>query len=125
MIQANLSKEDGILRVTREGEITIPVLVDYIQDVDRKCKHLEKVFILDRIGNSQTLIKNIDQLDVLIQEIAKRISGYKLIKHALLVDQPLETAIVYLFQQVANAIDIYRVEIFSTEQAARVWLRSS
>ena len=124
MVHIEFFEEEGIIQIIREGELTASDMVDFINKIDDKYNHLENLFILDRIGESKSEFTNIDQLQTITDEISERISNYKFVKAAILVEVPFETAMVYMFQQIVNKIPNYRVEVFSTESAAKRWLKS-
>ncbi len=89
------------------------------------------------IRNDHTLPKNLKvlidarstQLDLRVEDIAltndavkEALLNFDSLREAILVDKPYETAIATMFERFYSKIESYNFRVFSTENAARVWL---
>lgn len=124
MIDFDFDEGAGIIRVRRTGFISVDEMLDCIQRIGREFKEFNKLYILEYTYNSETDDDIELHFDLIIKEIINSFSGYEIVKHAILVDRPIETANSYIFQRHAQKVNNYYVNVFSTEEAGIDWLKS-
>ena len=67
---------------------------------------------------------SIDDIDVLLSKMHDAAKQFKSIKHAVIHDKPENTAIALLFED-RSVHPQYQFKVFSTEKAAKKWLKRS
>jgi len=122
MIRTNYIQEENILHMDRQGEIKIEDLFKQVQETVSNYKKIKCLYILDdaRESKPQFSARNYPNLS---KKISDGLVHFKEVRHAILVDSPMNTALGILFESIANEIPSYTFKTFFTEEAAKEWLK--
>lgn len=122
MITFSYNKEENIFYIERRDEIELDDLIKYIEGIDQYSKNMDNLYILDDIRNSISKF-TIEDIPTIIDEVKKRISKYKEVRCAVLVDKPFDTALSMLYENLSSIIENYLYKTFSTTEAGKNWLK--
>lgn len=122
MINTQYNKEENIIFITQMRSIGLAEALEALQYLQKEYHHLDKIYILEDSRNSTFKFKTTD-LQVLLNAIKTMASGFKEVRHADMMDNPFNTALAYLYAQLASQIQNYTYKPFSTEKAALKWLK--
>ncbi len=106
----------------RKGEIKIQELFTQVQKTVSNYKDIKCLYILDDARESKPQFSSRDY-PKLIKKISDGLVHFKEVRHAILVDSPMNTALGILFESIANEIQSYSFKTFFSEEAAREWLK--
>lgn len=122
MIHTSYQKEENILHMDRKGEIKIQELFTQVQETVSNYKDIKCLYILDDARESKPQFSARDYPN-LSKKISAGLVNFKEVRHAILVDSPMNTALGILFESIANKIQSYSFKTFFQEEAAREWLK--
>ena len=123
MIEINYNKKEDIIYVKRVGQISSKDIIKYIQEIDKQFKNHKTLYVLTDTRGSRTLF-NQNDLALFVAEIKKRIEPYHNVREANIVDNPYDTALGMIYEYIASEIEKFKCKGFSTEVAAKAWLKS-
>ncbi|MDF1550711.1 MAG: STAS/SEC14 domain-containing protein [Bacteroidales bacterium] len=123
MIEISYNNQEDIIYVRRVGEISSEDIFKYINEIDKQFENHKTLYVLSDTRGSQTLFHQND-LVLFVAEIKKRIGPYKKVREASIVDNPYDTALGMMYEYIASEIDKFKCKAFSTEEAAKSWLKS-
>jgi len=122
MIITNYNQEEGILETIFEGEITVKDILDYIaiSDFDK-----ENPGVLKILSDGRNAHFNVSpaELNKIVEAAGKITSFHLYILDAMVVENPLDTAMTMLYENI-SPVTKYKVKVFSTIQSAREWLKN-
>ena len=113
-------EETGILSIKARGNIDYWEVIDlykYIQNDDSLPRKL-KILINTTQSKFDFEIKYYEGISKAIEGV---IMKYEIIKEAMIVDSPFETAVATMFED-KTIFENYSFKVFSTKEAAQNWL---
>ncbi len=114
--------EDGIVRVTLTGKINPEAFPGVTADIaNRYYISIPKIKVILDFRRASFKGKP-DDLKMIIKKLKEHNRKFEIIKLAIILQNPYETAISIIFQKMANEISNLFINVFSTEQAALSWL---
>ena len=122
MIHTNYIQEENILHMDRTGEIKIEDLFAQVQKTVSDYKEIKCLYILDDARNSKPQFSARDY-PALSSKISEGLVHFREVRHAILVDTPMNAALGILFETIATKIPSYSFKAFFTEEAAKDWLK--
>ena len=122
MINTSYNQEENILHMDRMGEIYIKDLFSQVQETVSNYKEMKCLYILDDARGSTPHFSSRDYPD-LHKKISEGLVHFKEVRHAILVESPMNTALGVLFEGIAGEIPSYSFKTFFSEADAREWLR--
>jgi len=122
MITTNYNTSTKILEVKFTGEISIQDMKNYIISVRENKSLPSRLLILSDASEAKfaTKVKKNDLLEFL-SENKKTLSQKEYIYDAFIISGTFETALGFLYKGI-NHIKNYSFNVFSTKEAASVWL---
>jgi len=123
MIHSDFDKEENILYMDRRDEIRIGDLFALVRDTVSNFKDLKCLYILDDARDSKPQFSSRDYPD-LSRKIGDAMNHFKEVRHAILVDTPMNTALGILFEKIATETKGYTFKTFFSEAEARKWLKA-
>jgi len=123
MIEINYNSQEDIIYVKRIGQISSDDIVEYICEIDKQFKTHKTLYVLSDTRGSETLFKQQDLIQF-VEEIKKRLGPYQKVREASIVDNPYDTALGMMYEYIASEIDKFKCKAFSTEEVAKIWLKS-
>lgn len=123
MIEISYNNQEDIIYVRRVGKITSEDIFTYINEMDRQFNSRKTLYVLSDTRGSETLF-NQNDLALFVAEIKKRIGPYHKVREANIVDNPFDTALGLMYEYIASEIEKFKCKAFSTEEAAKSWLKS-
>ncbi|RLD24655.1 MAG: hypothetical protein DRI70_08035 [Bacteroidetes bacterium] len=122
MIDTNYIQEENILYMDRKGEIKMQELFAQVQVTVSNYKDLKCLYILDDARESIPQFSSRDYPE-LSKKISDGLSHFLEVRHAILVDSAMNTALGILFEGMANEIQSYSFKTFFSEEDAKNWLK--
>ena len=92
-----------------------------IQETVANYKDLQCLYILDDARESIPQFSSRDY-PKLSKKIGEALVHFKEVRHAILTDSAMNTALGILFENMVNEIPSYSFKTFISEEAARKWL---
>ena len=124
MISISYKQEDGLIYVKRSGVIRITDLVDYFIKVDQDFRSHKRLYILDDARESESQFNHREDLTLLTEVLKERIPHFDRVFAALVTDSPDTTALSDLYRVMTEKIHRYYFRMFSSTEAAKLWLKS-
>ncbi len=118
----SIKEEAGIFYVTRVGEITLQDIKSYIDQFDKSFKHYKRLFLIEDANQAIPKYKA-EGLEEIHEEIKTRIGKYDIVKVAVIVNNPINTALSMLYANLSETIKNYHYKTFSTLEAAERWIK--
>lgn len=106
----------------RKDDIRIQDLFALVQDTVSNFKDLNCLYILDDARDSNPQFSSRDYPD-LSRKIGEAMKHFREVRHAILVDTPMNTALGILFEAIANEKPGYGFKTFFSEDEAKKWLK--
>lgn len=122
MIKITHNADDNIVWILKEGSFDFDDSIALLKRLDEEYDGVETLYILEDSRETRYKI-GFSEIPKLLQEVKKRMGGRKEVRHADIVETPLETAISIVFAKFALRITNYTYRAFSTEQAAIAWIK--
>ena len=122
MVLTNFNHQTGILDSKFEGDVTLKEIVDYIVATKENKSYPRLLKILTDATKANMNFSASD-LSVIVNENNKSIEKYNFIIDAIVIESPKETALSFLYQEIAKNKK-YKFQVFSTREAAKEWLKS-
>lgn len=123
MIETKYNQEENILYMNRQGEIKIQDLFLQVQSTVSNYNDIKCLYILDDARGSSPQFSSKDYPD-LSKMISNGLVHFLEVRHAILVDTPMNTTLGILFEGIANEIQNYSFKVFFTEEDGKEWLRA-
>ena len=108
--------------MNRTGEIHIKDLFSQVQETVSNYKDMKSLYILDDSRASTPHFSSRDYPD-LSKKIREGLEHFMEVRHAILVDSPMNTALGVLFEGIAGEIPCYSFKTFFSEEDAKEWLK--
>lgn len=122
MVTSKFNYETGILESIFVGEVYLREILDYIISTKENDSFPRVLKIITDTNNANFNFE-INDLEKIIIENEKSLKKYDFIFDAIIVDNPKNTAISMLYQELGKN-DRYKFDIFSTREAALNWLEN-
>lgn len=110
---------DGILHVTTTGTVSLNGMFSAIEFIANDTSLPDNLKILVDASNSIAIFK-LSDIEAIMNKARHSLLRYKSIHHAIILLNPVITAYAIIAKKMT--IHNYQLEVFSTEQAARMWL---
>ena len=120
MIEFNFNKSEQILYVECSGKIEIDDMFQYVKKLGNDDTLPRKLLILEDARKSDVQFTE-KQIPELITKLEVILPKYKTISHAVIHSDPLNTAYAIILENKVEK-ENYRLNVFSTVQAAKKWL---
>lgn len=113
--------DDGIIHAKTQGTVDFNYLKSRIENVLSENNLPQKILILEEANGvlAEFSPQEIEELTVLMKKLASRFSS---IHHAVIHDNPLNTAFTMLLSDLVSTTN-YHLSPFSTVAAAKAWLK--
>lgn len=123
MIHSDYRQEENILYMDRKDEIKIQDLFALVQDTVSNYKDIKCLHIFDDARNSspQFSASNYPELS---KRIGDGLAHFQEVRHAIIVDTQMNTALASLFEEIAGKIPGYSFKTFFFEKDAKEWLKT-
>jgi hypothetical protein len=122
MIHSSYNQEEKILYMNRTDEIKMQDLFALVQDTVSNYKDIKCLYIIDDARNSSPQFSSRDY-----PELSKRVSDglthFMEVRHAIIVDSPMNTALGILFEGMTKEIPSYSFKTFFSEEDGLKWLK--
>lgn len=122
MIQVSYVEEGNYFRVKRHGLIQADDIVKYVKEIDSMLDSASEIRVLDDARDALTAIQPGGDLERILASVKSLIGRHKSVRIAVLARDPMITAMTILYQGMANAVENYSIQVFSTEDVATSWL---
>jgi len=122
MTTSTYNSEEHIIYLTHSGKVNIKEAIKMLRLLKQKYNHLDYVYILEDSRESSFNF-NLTEIPTLLSEVKKNLFGILEVRHADLVNTPINTALCFMYGQLAKPIKNYSYRAFSTAEAAKIWLR--
>ena len=122
MILTEFDHKTGILFTKFEDQITLLEIVEYIRATKNNKEYPRILKILTDATNSNMNLE-FEDLEVIVSENYKSIEKYDCIIDAIVLENPKETALSFLYKELVKT-GKYKFEVFSTQEAALRWISS-
>lgn len=123
MIKYSYNSEKNIITTTREGEIEIDEVVEYIEDIVAEFKHEKCLYIVEDTRNSVFKVEDQSDFMGMLQTIKKHIEKFDKVMVAIVSDDPHNAALSMVYKVMTTEIPNYHIKPFSTIESAKDWLK--
>lgn len=120
MVNVEFNYKSGILETTFKGEIYLKEIIDYIIST-KENKSYPRILKIITDSRNANFNFTINDLEAIISENNKSLEKYDFIIDAIIVDNPKETAISMLYQEIGKNVK-YKFDVFNSKEAAIKWL---
>ncbi|WP_066629602.1 hypothetical protein [Labilibacter marinus] len=121
MLKFNYYKKADLLETHLLGAADIYDIISHYHYIESIIsEHEELNVLIDCRGFKINVHPN--DLDLILPKLSNIIGHIKYFKEAILVDLPQSTVIATMFQDKYLDLGKYKFRVFSTEDAARIWL---
>ena len=120
MITAEFNLKEEYLDSMFEGDIKKQDLIDYIDATRLNKSYPRKLKILTDSTKAKFFISEED-LKLVVKANLKSLEHYDFITDAIITLYPKQTAYSFLYKEM-SATNKYKFEVFTTREAALVWL---
>jgi len=120
MVHSTFNRSTNILESNFKNDVHLHEVVDYIKATKENKTYPRKLKILTNALQA-TFKFNYDDLKVIISENNKSLEQYDAIIDAIIIDSPQTAALTVLYQELAKNKK-YFFNVFSTHEAALIWL---
>lgn len=120
MITYKFNTLKGVLETYFEGEVVLKEIVDYIIATKQNTIYPRTLKILTNTSEANFNFSPND-LKIIIEENYKSLEKYDRIIDAIITDNPKNTAISMLYQELVKT-NKYEFNVFSSKEAALKWL---
>ena len=123
MFEAKYNEEDQILYLVKEGKFRFKDLQEVMNALnDQFGEQLNKCLLLEDSRKSSYSSK-ISEIPLIVEELKRLVEGREEVRHADIVTNPLDTAFSFVYNRLVSGIKNYHYKVFSTEEAAKKWLK--
>lgn len=120
MVTTNFNIKTGNLESKFDGDIYLTEIVNYIIATKENSTYPRTLKIITD-ATKASFNFSIDDLEIILDENYKSLEKYNYIIDAIIIDNPKNTAISMLYQELAKT-NKYKFGVFSTIEAATEWL---
>ncbi len=124
MINYHFDKEDNILKVNFEGEVSVQDIIDHILWL-RNNKELPQRLKILSVTTEAKRSEKVGRTELLtfLEENKISLAQREFIYDAFVISGPFETALGMLYKEL-NKIKNYKFNVFSSKEAAINWLKT-
>lgn len=121
MIESNFNQTSNVLETNYLADVPCVEIIDYIRGTKA---NIEFPRTLKIISDTRKGLFNfsIEDLNKIVEENNQSLQNYDAIIDAIIVDDPKNTVLTFLYKELANSKK-YKFEIFATKTAALDWLK--
>ena len=120
MIHYDFDKRHQVLNCTMKGTVTVDEVVVFIESIIKDDFLLADLNMIINMLECEVAFE-FNQLQKIADANNRLLDRYLSIRHAVVLDKPLDTAMAYYYKQLSLQRN-YSMEIFTTVHAARTWL---
>lgn len=120
MVNEKFNIKTNILETDYIGEVSLTEVVNYITATKNNKQYPRVLKIISDARNAEFNF-SIEDLNIIMEENYKSLKNYSGIIDAIIVDNPKNTVLTVLYQELAKTKK-YKFEIFATKKAAITWL---
>jgi len=120
MVNTEFNQQTGILESKFEGDVHLKQILDYIIATKENKNYPRKLKIITDASHANFTF-SVSDLDRIVTENEKSLEKYESITDAIIVDDPMTTALSILFKELEKNVK-YKFNIFSTKEASHNWL---
>lgn len=123
MIQWNYDRNRNLIEAKFSGPISFQEIQDHVKSLGRIENLPDRLNILDDFTEAdyKLLFKSRKGMKVL-RDIRSRMPKYKLVKEAIIQNNPYIAAFSFLYRKFFTGTRNYQIRVFSTRKAALEWL---
>ena len=121
MVKSYYDESNKIMKSTFEGDIYLKEITDYIDATRLNTKNPRKLKILTDSRNSNLHIHPED-LQTIVEANNRSLEVYEYIADAIVLDNPHDTAISYLYGELSKKNNYY-FKLFSDYNIAEKWIK--
>lgn len=122
MVKEKFNTTTNILETTYVGNINLSEVVNYIIATKNNKQYPRVLKIISDARNAEFNF-SIEDLSIIMEENYKSLENYIGIIDAIIVDNPKNTVLTVLYQELVKTKK-YKFEIFATKNAALTWLNN-
>ena len=122
MVFTDFDHQKKILITRFEGDVELIEIIDYINATRDNKSYPRGLRILTDSRKSNMLITP-DEIPAIVEANNRSLKNYTFIIDAIILENPHDTAMSYLFQELSKTRN-YFFEIFASYEAANEWLLS-
>ena len=120
MVYSKFNQQTGILESEFTKDVTLEEFVNYLITIKENIIYPRLLKIKTNATNANFKF-SMGDLKTILMESDKLLEKYDFITHAVIVDNPKNTAILMMYQEdIKN--QKYRINVFSTDKGASQWL---
>ena len=123
MIEYSFNKDENILYLKRIGDIFLDDILNIIDELNSQMENCRQIYILQDTSES-SMKYNTDDLNPMILEFKQRIKNFDIVRIANYTEDPVETAVAFVFEELTLQIDKFHHKTFSTYENAKLWLKT-
>lgn len=120
MIHYDFDKRRQVLNCTMVGTITVDEVVVFIESIIKADYLLADLNMIIDMLDCEVLFQ-LNQLQKIADVNNRLLDRYLSVKHAIVLDKPLDTAMAYYYKQLSMQGN-YMLELFTTIEAANKWM---
>ena len=120
MVKGKFNSTTNILETKYNGDVNLTEVVNYIIATKNNKQYPRVLKIISDARNAEFNF-SIEDLNIIMEENYKSLKNYSGIIDAIIVDNPKNTVLTVLYQELAKTKK-YKFEIFATKKAAITWL---
>ncbi len=121
MLQNTYYRKANLIELKAKGDISLHDIMmhyTYLQSISDKHEFLR--VLIDTRGSKIGIVP--DDLDLVLPVLLKTTQKLSFLKEAIIVDIPQSTVIATIFKDKYSSVNNFIYKVFSTEDAARLWL---
>ncbi len=122
MVYSKFNKQTGVLESEFTKDTTLEEFVNYFITIKENIIYPRLLKIKTNATNTNFKFSMGDLKTILIEN-DKLLEKYDFITHAVIVDNPKNTAILMMYQNLIKN-NKYRFNVFSTDEGASQWLKN-
>lgn len=114
-------EKNEIIYLWINGEIDLNEMLK-LQDIILDTKNLPSTLRILEISTRAISLLSVNDVELALNAMNEKTKRFKFVKHAVIQDSPINTAHTILAELYADR-RYYAVKVFSTEEAAKIWLK--
>ena len=122
MISTHFNGKKGILETEWTGDVDLKQILDYINATQLNKDYPRRLKILTLALKANFKLSPED-LPKIVEANLKSIGQYEMVNDGIVLENPLDTALSYLYQKL-SATNKYTFKVFSTSESAFNWLEN-
>ena len=121
MVENRFDEKEGVLHVKISGEVGLQDMFQAMGFLLQNPSLPKELKILED-ARMATVLFNLNDLDIIAEKMQQSLKGFHSVRHAVIQSTPINSAFTIIITKKIN-IEGYILKEFSTERAAKAWLR--